>query len=105
MGPVDKMLTHLFYLYTKSSKKHRKLMNLYTLRGEFEMYATGVRPIKATGTRRIDYKLQAVDFLIEKFGLYCVHVNDIISTTTNSKEKATLKGKLNKLVDAKAVLC
>ena len=51
MGRVDKMPTHLFYLYTKSSKKHRKLNNLYVLRGEFEVYTTGVRLIKATGTR------------------------------------------------------
>ena len=40
----------------------------------------------------------------EKFGLYCVHVNDIISTTTNSKEKVTLEGKFNEFVDGKVLL-
>ena len=43
---------HLFYLYKKSSKKHRELKNLYhLLEGQFEMYSAGVRPLKATGTR------------------------------------------------------
>ena len=42
---------------------------------------------------------------IEKFELYCVHVNDIISTTINSKEKTTLEGKCNKLIDVKVLHC
>ena len=104
MEPVDKMLTHLHYLYTKSSKKHCELKNLYILKGEFKMYASRVRPMKATGTRWIDHKLMALDLLIGKFRLYCVHLNDIISTTTNSKEKTTLEGKFNKLVDPKVLL-
>ena len=103
MEPVDKTLTHLYYLYTKSSKKHCELKNLYMLKSEFEMYTTGVRPIKATGTRWIDHKLQAMDRVTEKFGLFYVQVNNIISTTTNSKEKTTLEGKFNKFLDAKAL--
>ena len=104
MEPVDKMLTHLYYLYTKSSKKHRELKNLYILKGEFKMYTSGVRPMKATGTRWIDQKLMALDRLIGKFRFYCVHLNDIISTTTKSKEKTTLEGKFNKLADPKVLL-
>ena len=87
MEPVDKLLTNLYYLYTKSSKKHRKLKNLYIFKGKFKMYTSGVRPMKATGTRWIDHKLMVLDRLIGKFRLYCVDLNDIISTTTNSKEK------------------
>ena len=45
----------------------------------------------------------AKDHLIEKFGLYCAHLN-IISITTNSKEEATLERKFNKLVDVKVLL-
>ena len=104
MEPVDKMLTHLYYLYTKSSKKHRELKNLYISIGEFKMYTSGLRPMKATGTRWIDHKLMVLDRLIGKFRPYCVHLNDIISTTTNSKEKTTLEGKFNKLVDPKVLL-
>ena len=64
------------------------------LKGEFEIYTSGVRQVKATGTRWIDHKLWAMD----------IHLNDIISTTTNTKEKATLEGKFNKLVDPKVLL-
>ena len=104
MEPVDKMLTHLHYLYTKPSKKHRELKNLYILKGKFKMYTSGVRPMKATGTRWIDQKLMALDRLIGKFRLYCVHINDIISATTKSKEKTTFEGKFNKLADPKVLL-
>ena len=105
MQPVDTMLAHFYYLYTKSSKKHHKLKNLYDmLKGEFEMYTSVIRLVKGTGTRWIDHKLRTMNHLIEKFGFYCVHLNDIISTTTNSKEKTTLEGKFNKLVDAKVLL-
>ena len=74
------------------------------LKGELEMYTSGVRPVKTTGTWWIDHKLQAMDRQTEKFGLYCVHLNGIISTTTNSKEKVTLDGKFNELVDGKVLL-
>ena len=67
------------------------------------MYNYGVRPMNVIGRGWIDHKLQAIYRLTEKYGLYCVHLNDI-STTTNSKEKATLEGKFNRLVDAKSLL-
>ena len=68
------------------------------------MYTSGVGPMKATGTRWIDHKLMALDCLIGKFRRYCVHLNDIISTTTNFKENKTSEGKFNKLVDPKVLL-
>ena len=70
MELVNTMLTHLYYPYSKSSRKHHKLQNLYDmLMGEFEIYTSGIRPVKATGTRWIDQKLWAMDHLTEKFGL------------------------------------
>ena len=54
MDQVGTTLIHLYYLYTKSSKKHRELKNLYIL-DEFEMYTSGVRPMKATGNRWIGH--------------------------------------------------
>ena len=61
-SPVDKSLTHLFYLYKNSSKKHRKLKNLYQIKkDEFEMYGDGVKPVKATRTRWIDHQMQAME--------------------------------------------
>ena len=62
---------HLFYLFEKSSKKHRELKNFYhLLERQFEMYSAGVRPLKATETRWIDHKIAAMGCVIERFGLY-----------------------------------
>ena len=58
LEPVDTSLCDLYYLYAKSSKKHRELKNLLNiLEGHFEMYSLGVCPIKATGMRLIDHKI------------------------------------------------
>ena len=57
IAPVDESLMHLYYLYKKSSKKHRELKNLYQLmKDQYEFHGDGVRPVKATGIRWIDHK-------------------------------------------------
>ena len=96
---------HLFYLYKKSSKKHRELKIFYhLLEGQFEMYSAGVRPLKATGTRCIDHKIAAMERVIEKFGLYIQHLQHSIDTVKKSQDRATLQGKLTKLINAKFLL-
>ena len=104
--PVDTSLMHLFYLYKKSSKKHRELKNFYhLLEGQFEMYSAGVRPLKATGTRWIGHKIAAMGRVIGKFGLYTQqHLQHSIDTAKNSKDRATLQGKFTKLINAKFLL-
>ena len=92
-------------MYTNSSKKHRELKKLYeVLRDQFEMYGCGVRPLKAAGTRWIDHKLRAMERLVEKFGLYTAHLQNVISTCKILKDRAVLEGKFSKLVDAKVLL-
>ena len=55
IAPVDESLMHLYYLYKKSSKKHRELKNLYQLtKDQYQFHGDGVRPVKATGTQWID---------------------------------------------------
>ena len=89
--PVDTSLMHLFYLYKKSSKKHRELKNFYhLLEGQFEMYSAGVQPLKATGTRWIDHKIAAMVGIIERFGLYTQHLQHSIDTAKNSQDHITL---------------
>ena len=70
------------------------------LKGKFKIYTSRVRPVKA---RWIDLKVRAMDHLIEEFELYFVLLNNI-SSTTNSKEKATSEGKFIKLLHAKVHL-
>ena len=42
--------------------------------------------------------------MIDKFGLCTRHLHDFISREKNSKTKATVQGKLNKLLDAQVIL-
>ena len=91
---------HLFYLYKKSSKKHRELKNFY----QFVMYSAGVWPLKATGTRWIDHKIAAMGRVIEKFGLYTQHLQHSVDTAKKSQDRATLQGKFAKLINAKFLL-
>ena len=42
--------------------------------------------------------------VIDKFGLYTRHLHDFISREKNSKTKATVQGKLNKLLDTQVIL-
>ena len=73
--PFSESLMHLFYLYKNSSKKHRKLKNLYQImKDEFEMYGDDIKPVKATMTQWIDHRMQVMQRLIDKYGLYCQHL-------------------------------
>ena len=105
LDPVDTSLTHLFYVYLNSSKKHRELKSLYMeLRGQFEMYGSGVKSLKGSGTRWIDHNIRSMGGMIKKLWLYVEHLNSYVATTKNSTARATVEGKLRKFVDAK-VLC
>ena len=47
IAPVDESLMHLYYLYKKSSKKHRELKNSYQLmKDQYEFHRDGVRAVK-----------------------------------------------------------
>ena len=105
MEPIETSLMHLFYLYKQSSKKHRELMNLYgLLQGQFEVFRAGVRPLKASGTPWIDHKIGAMGRLIKKFGLYTMHLQNVITATRSWKDRSTLEGKFKKLIDANILL-
>ena len=68
------------------------------------MYGGGVKPVKSNGTRWIDQKVRAMGRVVEKFGLYVQHLKGTILTIKSSNDRATVQGKLNKLVDAKVLL-
>ena len=94
MELIETSLMHLLYLYKQSSEKHRELKNLHELlQGQFEMLSAGMRPLKASGTWWIDHKIGAMGRLIEKFGLYTMHLQNVIIATRSSKDRSTLEGK------------
>ena len=68
------------------------------------MFGNGFKPVKATGTRWINHRIRAIGRVLNKFGLYTRHLNDLISRVKNSKTKATVQGKLNNLLDGQVIL-
>ena len=104
-NPVDESLMNFYYLYHNSSKKLRELKLLFKdIKEDFEMFGDGVKPVKSTGTRWINLRIRAMACVIDKFGLYTQHLHDFVSREKNSKIKATVQGKLNKLLDAQVIL-
>ena len=74
------------------------------MKDEFKMYGDGVKTVKATGTRWIDHRMRAMKRLVDKYGLYCQHLQHAIPETKSAEDGATLKGKFEKLIDTKVLL-
>ena len=105
MEPVETSLMYLLYLYKQSFKKHRERKILYELpQAQFEMFSAEVRPLKTSWTLCIDQKIGAMGRLIKKFGLYAMHLQNVITETHSSKDRSTVEGKFKKMFDAKVLL-
>ena len=100
-SPVGESLMHLFHLYKNSSKKHRKLKKAISVN---ERSIWNLRSTKAGRTRWIDHKICAMERAVNKYGLYCQHLQYEITDKNNQKTELHQKGKFNKLVDAKILL-
>ena len=105
MKDITVSLIHLFYIYNKSSKKLRELRQFHTvLKNIYKFENNQVKPVKATGTRWIAHVMRSMSALIDKFGLYLQHMENVISDTSKQGDKATLEGKRRKLVEAEMLL-
>lgn len=105
MEPVDTSLLHLYYLYEKSSKKTRELKLLYQeMKDIYNIEGNGIKPVRASGTRWVEHKLNAMTRLVEKFGVYTQHLQNVIADTSKQCDRATVKGKFEKLVHASVLL-
>ena len=45
------------------------------------MYGSSVKPLKGSVTRWMDYKIRAMERVIEKLRLYVEHLNSCMATT------------------------
>ena len=105
MDPITACLQNLYYLYEKSSKKLRELKKLHELLKEiYEFYGKRVKPHRAAGTRWIAHKLEALQNMLDKYGLYMQHFENIIVDTTKRTDKPTLKGKRRQFEKANILL-
>ena len=103
--PIDTCLTNLYYMYEKSSKKTREIKILHDLLKEvLEFESDVVKPHRASGTRWIAHKLMALENMLDKFGMYLSHLENVIADTSKKTDKATLEGKRRQLVCANVVL-
>ena len=92
-------------MYKKLSKKVWELKNLHNLLKEhFEMFGSDIRPTKAVDMRWIDHRIWAMRKLIDKFGLYTHHLQNVIVDTSMQLDRATLHWKFNKLIKSKVFL-
>ena len=94
---IDEMLLNIYYLYEKSPKKLSELTCLkQELQKTFEFEEAGTKPVRSCGTRWITHKLNAMRLLVDKFGLYMQHLENITKdksykTQMQSKVKGYLK--------------
>jgi len=103
---VDEMLTQLYYIYEKSQKKYRELEEVITdLRECVEFDDAGVRPLRASGSRWVAHKLNAMKCVLSKFGAYMMHLTNLSKdSSVKSVDCAKLQGYLRKWLDVKYLL-
>ena len=72
---IDEMLLRIYYLYQKAPKKLRQLRDLHEIfKGTMDYLEGGCKSKKASGTRWIAHKLNAMKMILDKWGLYIVHL-------------------------------
>ena len=82
---IDEMVLLLYYMYEKSPKKCRQLEDvIIELKQCIEFDGGGVRPVRASGSRWISHKLNAMKRIVAKFGAYTNHLA-LMSTDTTVK--------------------
>ena len=96
---IDEILLHLYYLYEKSPKKCGELADLHQeLKTVYEFDAGGLKALRSSGTRWVSHKLNAMRLLIDKFGLYMHHLQNMVSDVKSysSDQRAKIKGFIKK---------
>ena len=105
MERVKKCLTNLFYCYGNSSKILRELRKSHSVLSELYQFEDGrVKPSKCSGTRWIVHRLRSMFGLVDKFGLYLHHFENIIVNDSKNIDKAILEEKHRQLTDSKVLL-
>ena len=85
------MLLRLYYLYEKSAKKSRDIVE--DLREVYDFSQGGDLPVRAQGSRWITYKRRALQRVIDRFGAYLSHLSTLAQDkSTKSDDKARLVG-------------
>ena len=103
---IDEMLLRLYYLYEKSPKKCRELEDIIAdLKDCMCFDEGGVKPVRASGSRWVAHKLNAMKRVISKFGAYTNHLATLShDRSVRSADQAKLRGYHKKWIEAKYIL-
>ena len=101
---IDELLLRLYYIYETSPKKSRELEDIIAdLQDCVSFDDSGVRPVRASGTRWILHKVEALKRVLSKFGAYTSHLA-ALSEDRTVRDRAKLKGYYSKWTDVKYLL-
>ncbi len=103
---IEEMLLRLYLLYEKSPKKCRQLEEIITdLRGCLSFDDGGTKPIRASGSRWVGHKFNAMKRILSKYGAYTNHLAALSEDpTVKSADQAKLRGYYTKWVNGKYLL-
>lgn len=103
---VDEMLLRLYYIYDKSPKKCRELEGIVSdLKDCFQFDDDGVRPLRASGSRWVCHKPNAMRLVLSKYGAYTSHLATLSEdSSVKSTDREKLKGYMHKWTNAKYLL-
>ena len=101
---VDEMLLRLYYVYEKSPKKCRQLIEVISdLKDCLTFDDAGTKPVRASGSRWLSHKLNAMKRILSKYGAYTSHIA-ALSEETKGADRSKLKGYYKRWVNAKYLL-
>ena len=103
---VDELLLRLYYLYEKSPKRCRDLEDVISdLKACLTFDDSGVKPVRASGSRWVTHKQNATRRVVSKFGAYTSHLAALSEDrSVRPADHAKLKGYYSKWTDAKYLL-
>ena len=103
---VDDMILRLYYLYEKSPKKCRELKDIVSdLQACLQFDEGGIKPIRASGTRWVSHKMNAMKRIISKYGAYTSHITSLMDdSSVKAVDRAKLLGYHTKWTSAKYLL-
>ena len=103
---IDEMLLRLYYLYEKSPKKCRELHDIVSdLKQCLQFQDSGVKPIRASGSRWVSHKVAALKRVLSKYGAYTNHLAALSEDpSVKSSDRAKLKGYYNKWTEGKYLI-
>ena len=107
---IDELLLHVYYIYHKSPKKCRELLEvvdeLKACLDPSEMpHQGGSRPLRACGTRFIAHKTAAFGRLINRFSAYLSHLVVLTEDASiKSVDRQKIKGYTQKWQDSKVLI-